>query len=75
MSKDKRLTLIRDDSSLDIKYLDRPIVLDAPGLTDDIDELSEEAFKNALQNRLELMKARVNLWFKEIIEKVGDYKE
>jgi hypothetical protein len=75
MSKQSRLNIIRDHGNLDIKYLDSPIILDAAHLTDDIDTIPLEAFKNNLQNRLELVQMRINLWFKEIIQEIGDYTE
>ena len=75
MNREKRLHIIVDEGMFDASWLYQELAPNAEDLIDGIDNLPTEAFKNALQNRLELCQKDVDNWFKELIQKVGDYAE
>jgi len=75
MSREKRLHVIINEGMFDAPWLDQELAPNAYELIDGIETLPVEAFKNALQNRLELCQKDVDNWFKELIQKVGEYAE
>lgn len=75
MNKQSRREFVENFNTLGAKYLEYVVKPDNYELLKETNGLSTEAFKNTIQNRLEMCQKDVNKWFKDLIIKVGEYSE